>query len=97
MAELSAALGLTVTGVKRATVHTDGEPWPDPPNSFALRMPDVGRGGWAFPVKTDVLRSRPRLQTWARQRGSTVQFNASDGRRVLALLHRCADEQEESE
>jgi hypothetical protein len=88
--EVSRALGLAVTGVRRVRVQVVGQPRADHPNAFELCLP--AWGGWSRPVKTKTIRSRPALELWARQRGSVVEFHAPDGRRVLALLHRAAEE-----
>jgi hypothetical protein len=49
--------------------------------------------GWTHPVTVRTVRSRPEPTRWCRARGSTVtEFDGRAPRRVLALLHRAADE-----
>jgi hypothetical protein len=100
LAELSAALGVTVTGVRRAKIRIDGRPQPDD-NAWRLELPrfrfgledpaGLGDGRpWSRVVRTQGAAGQvvtERLAVlWGRDTGLTP-LTKTDGRRAFRLLH----------
>ena len=85
LAELSEALGVRVTGVRRATVHIDGR-WQQHPNAWRPALPDA-RFGLEDPAPRGLdgclcaLRDPPRPRATHRPGNPTRHFKAEEGDR----------------